>query len=83
MTSWAVSSYNARVLSTNQIYHLVALLLGHKFDWLTTLRYFERIQPGLLLLGPCHQRCGSPIVITLSVCPSLRPSVCPHFVVTR
>ena len=29
-------------------------------------------------LGPSHRRCGSPIVITLSV----RPSVCPHFVVT-
>ena len=30
-----------------------------------------------ILLGPRHRRCGSPIVITLSVCPSVRLSVCP------
>ena len=37
---------------------------------------------GGILLGPRHRRCGSPIVITLSVRPSVCLSVCPHFVVT-
>ena len=46
-------------------------------------------------LGPRHRRCGSPIIITLSVCSSVCSSVCPsvhlsvcpsvrpHFVVMR